>query len=54
MDSPQVCGPEVEFLLHVIVICFNFYPQLFQLLDQWFHHHIQLGPKIIWTRYDEA
>jgi hypothetical protein len=51
MDQ-QVCRPKVEFLL-VTIICFNSYPQLFQLLNQRSDHLIQLGPRIIWTRYNE-
>jgi hypothetical protein len=40
MDWPQVCNSTVEFLLLVIDIQFDSYPQLFQLFNQQFQHHI--------------
>jgi hypothetical protein len=51
---PQICSPECKFLLLVRVISFNFIPQLFQLIDQGFQHHIEFWSRMVRTRYDEA
>jgi hypothetical protein len=45
MDQPQVHNLKVELLLLLTVIRFNSYPKLFQLFNQWFHHHIE-----VWIR----
>jgi hypothetical protein len=43
-DRPQVRGLKVKFLLLVTVIRFNFYPQLFELFNQWFNITFIHGP----------
>jgi hypothetical protein len=54
MIQPQICSPECEFLLLVRVISFNSIPQLFQLIDQGFQHHIDFWSRMVQTRYDKA
>jgi hypothetical protein len=46
MDRPQVRSSKVELLLLVTVVCFDSYPQLFQLFNQRFQHHIEA-----WTTF---
>jgi hypothetical protein len=38
----------------VTVVHFNSYPQLFQLFNLWFQHHIYSWTRSFWTRYDET
>jgi hypothetical protein len=54
MNRPQICSPECEFLLLVKVISFNLIPQLFQLADQGFQHHIEFWSRLVRTRYEET
>src|SRR6266498_708853 len=54
VNRPQICGPKGEFLLLVKVISFDSFPQLFQLFDQGFQHHIEFCSRMFRTRYDEA
>jgi hypothetical protein len=54
MNRPQICSTENEFMLLVRVISFNSIPQLFQLIDQRFQHHIEFWSRMVWTSFDES
>jgi hypothetical protein len=54
LNRPQICSSECEFLLLVRVIIFDSVPQLFQLVDQGFQHHIEFWFRMVRTRYDET
>jgi hypothetical protein len=54
VNRPQICSPECEFLLLMRVISFDSIPQLFQLIDQGFQHHIEFWSRMVRTMYDEA
>jgi hypothetical protein len=54
VNRPQICSPECEFLLLVRVISFDSIPQLFQLVNQGFQHHIEFWSRMVRTRYDET
>jgi hypothetical protein len=47
MNRPHICSPECEFLLLVRVKSFDSIPQLFQLVDQGFQHHIEFWSRMV-------
>jgi hypothetical protein len=54
VNRPQIRSPECEFLLLMRVISFNSIPQIFQLVDQGFQHHIEFWSRMVRTRNNEA
>jgi hypothetical protein len=54
MNRPHICRSECEFLLLVRVTSIDSIPQLFQLVDQEFQHHIEFWFRMFWSKYDKA
>src|SRR6266511_3231446 len=54
MTGPQICNSKLEFLFLIAILRFDSRPQLFQLFDQGFQHHVETLSRMLWARYDEA